>query len=224
MSCFFRWNLITVDRTFWGPSLKLTFARWTSTKSSRTIHTYTHTLCKYGCIGLHTGMQYMQNSRYNPGIQMGKSSQVYTCEPTFSRGVHCFNILFFKQTPGSLKVCHSKWPSIYSWFIYEKVGGFSSSLFVCLPEATWDMGILVEKYSYFWDGLKLKLLKTTIYGYLGWDDSYFWDGLKLLKTTLKSFRCHRQGLSTVGWLWERNGLQRLFQAAIIWTALHFCQT
>jgi hypothetical protein len=140
------------------------------------------------------------------------------------QGGSLFHILFFKQTPGSLKVCHSKWPSIYSWFIYEKVGGFSSSLFVCLPEATWDMGILVEKYSYFWDGLKLKLLKTTIYGYLGWDDSYFWDGLKLLKTTLKSFRCHRQGLSTVGWLWERNGLQRLFQAAIMWTALHFCQT
>jgi hypothetical protein len=52
------------------------------------------------------------------------------------QGGSLFHILFFKQTPGSLKVCHSKWPSIYSWFIYEKVGGFSSSLFVCLPEAT----------------------------------------------------------------------------------------
>ena len=138
---FFRWNLITVDRTFWGPGLKLTFARWTSTKSSRTIHTYTHTLCKYGCIGytrlprwriafffrLHIPTpaacdndKFKMQTRNSDGKKL-TGLHMWT---NIFQGGSLFHILFFKHTPGSLKVCYSKWPFIYSWFIYEKCGIF----------------------------------------------------------------------------------------------------
>ena len=194
MSCFFRWNLITIDRTFWGPVWNLLLPDEAAPKPRCRIafffrlHIPTPAACDNDKFKMQTP-------------KMGKNSQVYTCEPTFSRGGSLFHILFFKHTPGSLKVCHSKWPFIYSWFIYEKVGDFP----VRFLYARGYVG-------YLW----ISWLRWLIF--LGWVET-------AEKNTLKSFRCHRQGLSTLGWLWERNGLQRLFQAlAIMWTALHLCQT